>query len=452
MTSRTSLYSDGSVFTVACSLKSFDQEPPKKRDSFSHDESFDLAVVEFNDDGSLVDSNQRTALTDCIACARRSNGNGVIVVVFIHGWHHGSQWDDTHFVGFRKVLGSLALRECERIAKKPFGRRVIGVYLAWQGVPASVPDRLRNTWLANFTFLNRYRTAQRIGERDDLRTTIRAIVEHTKCPASGHASALESPLTLIGHSMGGLILETAFLALLKEDDSTLSEPMSPSNSVIQVKRSGQPVSFPDVVIALNSAADSQTTDDIIRQLERRKLEKTARSGPISYSPPLMVSATATDDRATKVIWRLVPGNWRRSTGGHNTSLFTHSFSAGDSGVICERKKDVPDFGQSWSCLRPPTPAREASPTFQIDLPNRERSAVHDGCEHTRYQLKPLNGESKLAWVFQMPPSISAEHNDIFNTRSSLFLLALMQISGATMSLAQNWEDNFEPLLPHQSAD
>jgi hypothetical protein len=82
----------------------------------------------------------------------------------------------------------------------------------------------------------------------------------------------------------------------------------------------------------------------------------------------------------------------------------------------------------------------------IDLPERDRSDTR-GPSHTRYQLRPIRArdETLTAWIFQVPPRISAEHNDIFNSRCSLLTLALMQISGAVMSLAEDWRDSFEPL-------
>ena len=74
---------------------------------------------------------------------------------------------------------------------------------------------------------------------------------------------------------------------------------------------------------------------------------------------------------------------------------------------------------------------------------RERD-VED--QHERYELCPLGeGTSDhLAWVFQVPEEIINDHNDIFNFKSTLLVLALIQISGATMSLAEDWSRNFEP--------
>jgi hypothetical protein len=37
----------------------------------------------------------------------------------------------------------------------------------------------------------------------------------------------------------------------------------------------------------------------------------------------------------------------------------------------------------------------------------------------------------------------SNHNDVFNHRSSLLALPLLQMSGAVMSLAKEWIDTFE---------
>jgi hypothetical protein len=46
-------------------------------------------------------------------------------------------------------------------------------------------------------------------------------------------------------------------------------------------------------------------------------------------------------------------------------------------------------------------------------------------------------------VFQVPPEIIKDHNDIFNSKARSLVLGLIQISGAVASLAENWQDTFE---------
>ena len=126
----------GSVFTVSRGVL------PGSGSAVPDDQSFDLAVIQFKDDGSFTDASQLKAATDCIEAARQQYGTGAIVVIFIHGWHHNARWDittndgDEHFKEFRRILMTLTLRELERrFDGEPGWRRVVGVYLSWNGDP-----------------------------------------------------------------------------------------------------------------------------------------------------------------------------------------------------------------------------------------------------------------------------------------------------------------------------
>jgi hypothetical protein len=111
-------------------------------------------------------------------------------------------------------------------------------------------------------------------------------------------------------------------------------------------------------------------------------------------------------------------------------------------------------------LRYPVPPKADFPSFSIDLPKTISLQEHEKSlpQHIRHFLKPLVGKKGVMgevrnqaihndllafWIFRIPPDISSDHNDIFNFRSSLLILALMQISGAVVSLAKRWEEVFE---------
>jgi hypothetical protein len=448
MVSKSTLYPSGSVFNVDV-LKGV---RPGREDRAPNDQSFDLAVIEFNDDGTFVDSSQVAAAAGCVSEARRSNGNGAVVVLFIHGWHHGAAWnvardDDTHFLAFRDVLMGLALREAERYAPGPLGRRVVGVYLGWNGDPAS--SWMRDTrWLTHLSFWDRYRTAKKIGDGEAIRDTIRILVARTKDPVELSPGQLEpeSPLILVGHSMGALMLESAFLRLLEDEgDPLVRRQTGQQPGPVEIRRGVELVSFPDLLLALNSAADSDIAKGIRAALEQQKLTKTAAADDIRYSPPLFISVTSTADSDTGSIWRWAqfPRVWR-TTDGHDSSLLTHTFETGQARVACEPRGFV-DHGQNWHCLRPPIPPNKPTPEFAIDLPVRDRQGLEDRPDHNRYRLAPLDdgAEAQLVWIFQSPPEIIADHNDIFNSRSSSLILGLIQISGAVMSLAADWKQTFE---------
>ena len=242
-------------------------------------QSYDLAILRFDDTGALIDPQELSAIQACIANARH-NPNGAVVMLFIHGWHHSVDWnraDDTgdeHFKAFRKVLGALMLREAERYHGRPNGggRRLVGIYLAWNGDPA-MRWLARTPALTHASFWNRYRVASRIGAGSALRDALRLVVAATKGPLSpGGGDVPESPLVLIGHSMGALMLESAFLALLKAPDRPLVHEVPAQHSVVEVRQNGVRVSFPDVVIALNSAANSSIMHEIRKELAAQRLE------------------------------------------------------------------------------------------------------------------------------------------------------------------------------------
>src|SRR6185503_10800327 len=147
--------------------------------------SFDLAVVQFGDDGRFVDASQITAAATRIREVRCSpDVHGALVVVFVHGWHHGAKWyrtssiadnepdGDDHFHGFRLMLQSLAYREVERPSAadgSPTGRRIVGIYLTWNGDPKGGVRGLlaRLPGARQTSFGNRYAVAERIGAADD---------------------------------------------------------------------------------------------------------------------------------------------------------------------------------------------------------------------------------------------------------------------------------------------
>jgi hypothetical protein len=260
--------------------------------------------------------------------------------------------------------------------------------------------------------------------------------------------------------MGALVLEATFLALLREANDPLvkvldaQDPSANRRSVVEVTFDGRRVAFPDLLLALNSAADSGLVREILGVFESRKLTKTLAAADVGvdYAPPLLVSVTSSADKDTGVYWRYAQGVKRVLSGaggydglytdGHDPALRTHNLTRLGVAPQCEPKPGL-DFQQEWHCLRFPVPRSQPTPSFDIDLPEIFRHAP-GGPIHGRYRLEPqYPTERRLAWLFEVPPELVVQHNDIFNPRSSLLFMALMQISGAVMSLAQDVGRNFE---------
>ena len=431
----------------------------------SSEPSFHVGVVQFEDDGTFSRRSQLDEAIDTVRRVRDASLDGAIVVVFIHGWHHNAAWNrtssilatdldgDDHFHSFRLVLESLTLRELER----PHWRPVVGIYIAWNGDPVGGLGKALSNMpgLTHFTFWNRYPVAQRIGASRAFQDTLRSIIMTTKEPRQPFGSQPESPLIMIGHSMGALMLESGLLALLEAADQPLirHEPLKGTGAV-QLTSGQDPVSFPDLVLALNSAADSNIAKSIHEGLRRHDLKKTAAGkttvgAEIRFDPPIVVSVTSTGDIDTKLWWRIGQGVFApwRATDGHDRDLFTHDFVLTARDAICRKRPTDRDYGQNWHCLRIPTPAVGVTPDIPVDLPVREREGVdEETVPHRRYTIMSRGdkNQARLLWVFQVGPELIKNHNDIFNSKARSLILALIQISGAVASLATDWADSFEP--------
>jgi hypothetical protein len=402
--------------------------------------SCNVAVIRFNDDGSFTDPAELSAARTCIEDARKDNPPGVLVMVFVHGWHHDGGWDDNHFEGFRQALLGLACREAERS-----WRQIVGVYIGWRG-------RTSRNFCYSFykllTFWCRYKTARRIGHGEAFGQLISTLVNATKAPLDGMTSHRASQLIMMGHSMGAYIFETAFLSLLSQPQTNMLRHYRPcKDQVTMVESNGKAVTFPDLIVLLNSAAKSTVATDIFGQFSKKQLRKTVHyktSGQAEeqYESPLLISATSESDWTTKYLFWI--GTLGHNTDGHDPSLITHRLKRDPRRVLCLNRKTVMDYGQCWHCLRSPDIRHNRLQSVAIDLPiQKDQRSVW----HARYRLEPVEtaGLKGPFWIFQVPADIIKNHNDIYgNPRSNLLVMALAQATGIIISLADRWDQVFEP--------
>lgn len=89
---------------------------------------------------------------------------------------------------------------------------------------------------------------------------------------------------------------------------------------------------------------------------------------------------------------------------------------------------------------PRAPLDIDAPYFDIDLPTQPS----DRFSHIRFRLAQTRAcEASPCWAFHIPPQLVPDHNEISSARASLLSVAMMQISGAVMSLAEDITQNFE---------
>src|SRR5271165_1358727 len=68
---------------------------------------YELAIVEFDDQGRCYDRDQMEAVAarlDALAPDKQAPGEDVILVAFVHGWKHDARSDDDNLSAFRVLL------------------------------------------------------------------------------------------------------------------------------------------------------------------------------------------------------------------------------------------------------------------------------------------------------------------------------------------------------------
>ena len=114
-----------------------------------------LGLVEFDDQGWMWDPKQMDAVLQRFS--EEDHTNGLLMVVFVHGWKHNASFEDDNVIMFRTVLAELAAMERQLSEGRTKPRRVAGVYVGWRGLS-------NKAWLLRqLTFWDRKNAAQEVG-------------------------------------------------------------------------------------------------------------------------------------------------------------------------------------------------------------------------------------------------------------------------------------------------
>lgn len=165
-----------------------------------------LSFIEFDDQGQLWDRKQLHNMLDTY---RPIAGiDDVLLVAFIHGWHHNASPEDGNITDFRQLLTNLSQAEFDNGTR----RKVLGVYIGWQGESITLPV------IKHATFWDRKNTAHKVGQQGVTEVLLRLeeIVNTKAGMDAAKPQPLKSRLVTIGHSFGGAILYTALQQILED--------------------------------------------------------------------------------------------------------------------------------------------------------------------------------------------------------------------------------------------
>ncbi|MGQ0672551.1 MAG: hypothetical protein ACT4N2_06670 [Hyphomicrobium sp.] len=231
--------------------------------------NYDVAVIEFGEDGRLLLPQQKTELLN------RLKGQKAIVPVFVHGWRHDARAGNRNLEDFRTLLSYIDLYRQERCGApdNPDPRycqhKVIGVFAAWRGAsvieeetldmglsPAKEEEFAFKAIPAYLSFGERKTMSDGPLARG-IGNVLREISDQLRSEDAGIAEPMARNRMLIsGHSLGANIILNAFGA---EMAANLVKTGQHNISVVGYPERKQLVTPPagDLIMLLNPAAEAE---------------------------------------------------------------------------------------------------------------------------------------------------------------------------------------------------
>lgn len=186
-----------------------------------------LAFVEFDDNGAPYDQLNIDNVFKRIEDINSADDQSLLMVVFIHGWHHNAAQTDRNVIEFKSFLESLNKEEKALSVGRP--RKVVGIYMGWQGKASDNP----------IVRLFSYRDKKELG----LETGMKSVTPILKRLSVIRESDKNNRLIFAGHSFGGGVLYSAVM------DDLLERLKNPTSRSVKL--------FGDLTILLNPAVEAQ---------------------------------------------------------------------------------------------------------------------------------------------------------------------------------------------------
>src|ERR1700676_2460839 len=227
------------------------------------DGRYKLAFIEFGDQGSALDTSQRTAALRVIHEAPRP-----LLFVYIHGWQNNANSGDVcrfeHFIDSVSKFPEITGRKIN----------VIGVYIAWRGQDITLP-------VAKFlTFWSRKSAGTTIAAQNGCLATISELALAARAPEKTFHHCV-----LLGHSFGGLVLENTISHSILDASSTGARNTSPW----------------DMAVAFNPADSSVGSRQLMSELDYLYKYDPVRHAYVGRSPGADKGSAVEENRPFLII-------------------------------------------------------------------------------------------------------------------------------------------------------
>jgi hypothetical protein len=184
--------------------------------------------VEFDDQGWYWDPKQVTTVEQMIrteaGIGQPNNQQGIVIVVFVHGWKNNAATDDTNVITFRTTLQYLNAAELAQTNHA--ARKIVGVYAGWRGLSAKWEPA------KELSFWERKNTAHKVGGSGAL-TELLVDLETLQQESNTNWLAPNAPRTeliIVGHSFGAAAVYSAISEIVTErfvDTVKQGQPLKP---------------------------------------------------------------------------------------------------------------------------------------------------------------------------------------------------------------------------------
>jgi tetratricopeptide (TPR) repeat protein len=198
---------------------------------------YELAIVEFDDQGRCYDRGQMDAVAERLEALAPYDppvaGEDVILVVFVHGWQHDARSDDDNLWAFRTLLSQTVEYERAHASPGVAPRPVLGVFVGWRGLSEFGLGDV----VADATFWSRQAAGQRVAAG-----SVRELFGRLRHYRNRQQKRGGNPLlVIVGHSFGGMIVFSALAQSLIQAASAPVGIMTPE--------------FADLVLLVNPAIE-----------------------------------------------------------------------------------------------------------------------------------------------------------------------------------------------------
>ena len=357
----------------------FNTEPDQYLRRYSTPEGlpYSVAVVEFDDQGQPWDLRQLDAAIAEIRRFNRISDNGIILYQFIHGWKSNAAREKSSGQRLAWFEGRVAAVAEQSEAASRHGiatpRPVVGLYIGWRGRTYSLPV------LIDASFWNRRVAAHRVASK-----SLQEVLYRTVNAAREHPGA---KCALLGHSMGGMILE-----------ETLGSALVSEILAAEYTKAAIPVRY-DLIVAANASTEALHTKlliDVFKRADAGLVLEDAAGHRRPAAGPMLASITSVDDGVTRY---MVPLAMTLN------SLFVRYRPAPEGSLVSQRRLGIHTAGH---------------------LPVLHSHTVEVAGDKIAIRELPGRWNDTPFWVFQVPAEISRDHGDIDGPLWGGLMLQLME--------------------------